>query len=462
MKALAKISVATLIVCHSATIAVATTYSITDLGTFGGTRSLAWGINSSGQVTGSALDSSGNWRAFLYSDGAIKDLGTLGGLTSGAYALNDNGQVVGYADTASGQEHTFVYSNGVMTDLGTLGGPNSFAKGINNTGQIVGSSYTSPTAPYLPQAFLYSNRVMSAIGTEFATEADAINATGQVVGYLSFGFTYHAFLYSGGNMIDLGTLPGQSSSGALAINTLGEVAGWTNSYPFLYSHGVMTNLGMLPGDDNFYFAEADGLNDIGQVVGKSAGSFGGPERLRAFLYDGGVMTDLNSLLVPGSGWKLEDADAINDNGQITGYGINPSGEEHGFLLSPALVTPEPPGLVLTALGAFVLIFNSWGARPIPTPSSRPRQPFGNRRRAATVTVAFGQSAELRPADRHDCFVVRQKRATLDRIARKLARSHDDGSGTKSQPIESNSIRSTCDNGYSWSGPTPKWSKASNP
>ena len=51
----------------------------------------------------------------------------------------------------------------------------------------------------------------------------------------------------------------------------------------------MTNLGMLPGDD--YFAEADGINDAGQVVGRSAGFSGGSEQLRAFLYDDGVMTD---------------------------------------------------------------------------------------------------------------------------------------------------------------------------
>ena len=34
------------------------------------------------------------------------------------------------------------------------------------------------------------------------------------------------------------------------------------------------------------------------------------------------MIDLNSLLAAGSGWYLEFANAINDNGQIMGFGLH--------------------------------------------------------------------------------------------------------------------------------------------
>ena len=34
------------------------------------------------------------------------------------------------------------------------------------------------------------------------------------------------------------------------------------------------------------------------------------------------MTDLNTLIDPSSGWMLEEATGINDNGWIVGYGYN--------------------------------------------------------------------------------------------------------------------------------------------
>ena len=55
----------------------------------------------------------------LYS---VTDLGTLGGSGSVGFGINNQGQVTGYSFTATGAEHAFLFSNGQMTDLGTLGG----------------------------------------------------------------------------------------------------------------------------------------------------------------------------------------------------------------------------------------------------------------------------------------------------------------------------------------------------
>ncbi len=46
------------------------------------------------------------------------------------------------------------------------------------------------------------------------------------------------------------------------------------------------------------------------------------------------MVDLNDLIATNSGWKLVEASAINDNGQIVGVGVNPSGGKEAFLLTP--------------------------------------------------------------------------------------------------------------------------------
>ena len=98
---------------------------------------------------------------------------------------------------------------------------------------------------------------------------------------------------------------------------------------FLYnSGGVLTDLGLGPYGIG---SEALGINNHGVIVGW----FYEPvDVTHAFLYKDGVMTDLNNLLPTGSGWVLNYATDINDNGRIVGIGtIN--GQSHGFVAAPA-------------------------------------------------------------------------------------------------------------------------------
>ena len=89
--------------------------------------------------------------------------------------------------------------------------------------------------------------------------------------------------YPGGTMIDLGTLPGGTTSEASGINTKGQIVGWsytTSGYQhaFLYSGGKMIDLGTLPGG---LYSFATGINDNGQIVGYSDTESG---EEHAFLY----------------------------------------------------------------------------------------------------------------------------------------------------------------------------------
>src|SRR5438093_507104 len=76
------------------------------------------------------------------------DLGTLGGSFSVAEAVNDSGEVVGWAETADGALHAFSWTAaGGMVDLGTLGDRGSEASGVNASGQVVGvTCLTTETA----------------------------------------------------------------------------------------------------------------------------------------------------------------------------------------------------------------------------------------------------------------------------------------------------------------------------
>jgi probable HAF family extracellular repeat protein len=53
------------------------------------------------------------------------------------------------------------------------------------------------------------------------------------------------------------------------------------------------------------------------------------------------VTNLNSLVAPGSGLHLAQAHGINNSGQIAGVAMDAQGRYHGFLLTPGAGAPPP-------------------------------------------------------------------------------------------------------------------------
>src|SRR5205807_6311153 len=95
-----------------------------------------------------------------------------------------------------------------------------------------------------------------------------------------------------------------------------------------------------------------GLNDLGQVVGEAPDPNG---QFHAILYSNGKMQFLNNLVSSGSGWDLQIASGINNNGQIAGYGLI-DGQTHAFLLTPeANPVPAPPTINMALLGLAWLV-----------------------------------------------------------------------------------------------------------
>lgn len=331
------------LVCSTVSAAV----EVTDLGTLGGEQSIAFAINDSDQVVGLSWTSNGPNHSFLYSNGQMTDLYPLNSqdlITAGPTGINNFGQVASGAIAADGMYYPVIYNSltGGMTILGSLGGVTSYgftgvATAINNSGQAVGYSYLDGVRRH---AFFYDKGGMRDIGCfpgdggACDTYAFAINDRGQVVG--SSG---RAFLYARGVMTDISPF-GSLESYARGINNQGEVVGeyliadHTAFHAFLYSGGMFTDIGA----ENSPETVAYDINDRGQAVGAtwvlrddSCRECDDYEP-RAFLYDNGVMTDLNALLPAGSEWKLAQAFAINNNGNIVGYG-SIHGRFHAFLLS---------------------------------------------------------------------------------------------------------------------------------
>jgi len=263
----------------------------TELGSLGGKESRAHSINNKSQIVGSAQTNSGNVHTCLFDPaGENIDLGE-----GSAICINDNGEIVG----VSGDHACVFQRSGENIDLGTLGGDHSSAKTINNKGQIAGWAHTS---------------------------------SGDM----------HACLFKPeGENTDLGTLGGKESY-ALSINDNGQIVGQANKIlnDFMVycaclfdpsGAGNNIDLGTLGGGYSIAYA----INDNGQIVG-SAGTSGGG-RSRACLFDptgSGANIDLNMVLPESSGWVLEFAISINNNGWIVGKGRNPAGEEHAYLLTP--------------------------------------------------------------------------------------------------------------------------------
>ncbi len=221
-----------------------------------------------------------------------------------AYGVNDAGQVVGaYDGTAR------LWNGGAYVDLGTLGGDRSEARAINATADVVGWAETASGERH---AFLYDATLtdLGTLGGSWSVAYD-INDSNQVVGASeTAGGETHAFLWQSSTWTDLGTLGGTWSV-AYGINAAGQVVGAAETaggeiHAFLWDTGVMTDLGTLGG----IRSEAHDINALGEIVGWATLADG---TRHAFLYDG-VMIDLDPYA---RGWS--EAYALNDDGVIVGY-----------------------------------------------------------------------------------------------------------------------------------------------
>jgi probable HAF family extracellular repeat protein len=338
-------------------------YEFIDLGTLGGTYSMALCITDNGIIGGWATNTAGYKRPVLWIDGVIQDMGALPGFNVGeAVAVNESGQAAVLGEANPQAYGGFFWEDGNYTDLGLLPDRNEcIPEDIDAYGRIVGSCLTLGAGN--AAAFIWEAGEMSDLGTlSGAARAYGINKLGQVVGHCRGNQPggdglQKAFLWEDGTMIELPPLPGRDNSKAYDINDLGEAVGssWYPTGPYSLTvdkatlwradGGEIVDLDYTPGPPvcsaNPYYPDniALAVNNRGQVVGHAQCIASGGA-LAGFLYDNGVQYNLNDFLPPGNGWDLIKATDINNSGMIVGFGTPPGGdyELRAFLLVP-VVTP---------------------------------------------------------------------------------------------------------------------------
>ena len=270
-----------------------------------------------------------------------------------AFSLNDAGQVVGstHQHPAEGQRAMRWAAATGPQDVG----PGSVSD-VNNRGDMVGWSYSDDYVPWRQPAG--GTRETLRLPDAERGAAEAINENGAAVGFHPSGprLEYWAPGQATSQRLDTG----RTQTYAFDINGRGQITGQAQDYKaYLYTPGEgMLSLDELKDRDTW----AHALNDAGHVVGRATDDLD-TDRGLAFLWTPELgMRDLNKLVdTSAAGWTLNDAWAINEAGQIVGFGQY--GGEHTrvpFLLTPV---PEPGGAVAACLAAVALLGRRRRVRP---------------------------------------------------------------------------------------------------
>jgi len=351
----------TLVACLPAT--AQRRYEVTDLGTLPGlVDSYVWQqtINNRGHVaayanTAANPDAYAGDVSFLWK--GPNEIEILPGLTGATdnivMSINDEDQAVGDSGAVVlSDAHAVLWQQGAANDLGTLpGDTGSDAFLINNEGVVVGDSYNINTSIY--HAVFWqraSSGGMSIVPLSPPNNAavsytTGINDRGQIVGAAGPDLNHVvAVLWTVHRDRTLatafGTLGGDSSL-AFAINNQGEIAGQAQIpsgdwHSTRWQDGQITDLGNF-GTDPLGVAYA--INNLGQIVGFSGQGFNDIATAHALLWQNGSMINLQTKIAANSSWVLQQAEAINDRGQITGIGLH-NGQIRAFLLTPSEGEPD--------------------------------------------------------------------------------------------------------------------------
>jgi uncharacterized membrane protein len=316
-----------------------------------------YGLNSSNQMAGDSTQDGNAYTAYV--DRSLGSPAPVnppeGAVSASLRAINDAGVAVGTWRDGNGLSHAFmVDGNNNATDLSALiGGRQSWGADINNNGVIVGGvdfgdGTTSNSKGFTFNTNFRTLQIIDGLSDFPMCSPSAINDIGQIVGTCFDP----SFLHSRPFLFALGSISKLFDQEAYAfdINNQGHVAGATqdfiasggNAGPFLFADGKINWIPVngLP----------NALNDNDQVVGNAMKtdltSF-------AFIYDGGIAYDLNTLVTPPTPLQIILAWDINNSGAISTSALDSDFGGHALLLSPPPTVNYVPQSILGLVGTIL-------------------------------------------------------------------------------------------------------------
>jgi probable HAF family extracellular repeat protein len=270
--------------------------------------------------------------------------------------INQSGAAA-FTDHKGGQQ-AFELKGNKSLPLTLLGGTCSSAVGINDSGQVVGGA--CPTGQSLMHAYLYSKGKTLDLGTLGGVSAEGrkVNQQDQIAGnYTLANGKSRAFFWQQNQWVDLGSLGGSYIS-AFGMNASGTITGQSDisnhpdkvydipRYPgFVWSAGTLTDLGPIFGS---HFNTVYGINDAGIAVGSA--DLKGDMAAHAILWQNGTVQDLSP-----DGNISAAAIGINNLGQAVGvWGLVDTDPEDG---PPAGTALCPCNAVLWQNGQEIFLGN---------------------------------------------------------------------------------------------------------
>lgn len=302
------------------------------------------GMNEDGDIVANAEETP-EYISVLYSATGMTLLPRPpGSVYNVAQDLNETGLIVGQSDLLPFYWHG-AGGNYLPNSLGY-----GHAKAVNAAGEVVGAVGLFSFYPvHWPSPASPSQTLQGIPGMPGTGYAFAINGAGQIAGSLDTptgGRVAVRWNHGGAAPTVIGPLPAGMYSEAQAINSRGDLAGYSSGRAMFYDEaaGQLVEFG-TPG------SVARGINDARAVVGESY-----DRGQRAFLWLDGTMYDLTDL-VASSNVQItfvQRALAINNAGQILVEvgAVSASGNRVARLTplrAPAIPAVSAPGLAATAL-----------------------------------------------------------------------------------------------------------------
>lgn len=299
-----------------------TGWTSVDLGTLGGAHTHANDVNDKGQVVGMSQTADGTFHAFLWQGGVMTDLTPGLPEDSAAHAINDRGEIAGHLfDPADREPQGVRWFHGTTTVVADL----AYAYAINERGRIGGLAEHPAEPPvWWRTPFVWTAGTLVDLGPtpypEVWESSDLVdlNRSGTVLG-LNQSVTDHeiTYLWADGTFARLGGDTGRmagtdlSDRGHVVGQTWGEDGTAATPVAALWRDGTVETLGTLPGDPS---STATALNENDVVVGSSWSDDDDLTTRRAVVWADGAMDVLDPV---DDRWG--EASEVNDSGQVAGW-----------------------------------------------------------------------------------------------------------------------------------------------